>query len=69
MHRWAAGLPARGLRWPLGHQELLDILADPTHEEHRERLEWIGHPIDPEAFDPSDFERNLREGAAAHFEH
>ena len=70
MHRWAAGAcPPEDCGGPWGYQELLDILADPTREEHRERLEWIGHPIDPEAFDPSDFERNLREGAAAHFEH
>ncbi len=53
---------------PWGYQELLDILSDPTHEEHRERVEWLGHPFDPEAFDPSDFERNMREGGAANFD-
>ena len=54
---------------PWGYQELLDILADPTHEEHRVQLEWIGHPIDPEAFDPSDFEAKLREVSNVRFEH
>ncbi len=54
---------------PWGYQELLDILADPTHEDHRERLEWIGHPSDPEAFDPSDFEAKLREVSNVRFEH
>jgi len=49
---------------PWGYQELLAILADPTHEEHRERSDWLGAPFDPEAFDPSDFEHNLREGRA-----
>lgn len=44
---------------PWGYRELLDVLADPTHPEHREQLEWIGRPFDPEAFDPGDFEHNL----------
>ena len=45
---------------PWGYRELLDILADPTHPEHDERLEWNGGPIDPDAFDPTDFAQNLR---------
>ncbi len=53
---------------PWGYQELLAILADPAHPEHRERAEWIGHPIDPEAFDPADFERNLEQVRAARFD-
>ena len=43
-----------------GYRELLDILADPTHPEHAERLGWNDGPIDPVAFDPSDFAQNLR---------
>lgn len=35
-----------------GYQNLLEILSDPTHEEYDEMLEWCGHPIDPEEFDP-----------------
>jgi len=38
---------------PWGYESLLEILADPTHEEHAEMLEWAGGPIDPEAFDPT----------------
>jgi hypothetical protein len=45
---------------PWGYRELLDILADPTHPEHEERLEWAGAEIDPSAFDPADFAENLR---------
>ena len=45
---------------PWGYEDLLQILADPAHLEHRERLEWIGHPYDPDAFDPEDFAENLR---------
>lgn len=34
-----------------GYYDLLDILADPAHPEHEERLEWLGGPFDPDAFD------------------
>lgn len=45
---------------PWGYEELLAILADPTHPEHDARQEWLGRPFDPSAFDPDDFEVNLR---------
>jgi len=38
-----------------GYGYLLEILADPAHEEHKERLEWLGldsaDEFDPAAFD------------------
>ncbi|MBN6051068.1 plasmid pRiA4b ORF-3 family protein, partial [Nonomuraea sp. RK-328] len=38
-----------------GYDYLLEILADPTHEEHEDRLEWLGldsaDQFDPAAFD------------------
>lgn len=37
---------------PGGYESLLEILADPTHEDHDEMLEWAGGPIDRESFDP-----------------
>lgn len=43
-----------------GYRDLLAILADATHPEHRERSEWLVNPIDPDAFDPDDFEENLK---------
>lgn len=30
-----------------GYREFLDVLADPDHEEHAERIEWVGGPFDP----------------------
>jgi hypothetical protein len=48
-----------------GFRELLEILADPSHPDHDERREWIGHPFDPEAFAPNEFEDNLRNGRLA----
>lgn len=55
-----------GSTW--GFYELLKILADPTHPEHDERREWIGRAFDPEAFDPSEFEDNLRSRRLAAFD-
>ncbi|CAN5280763.1 hypothetical protein BH24ACT9_BH24ACT9_18810 [soil metagenome] len=45
---------------PWGYAELLASLADPQHPEHRERLDWVGGPIDPEAFDPTQASEALR---------
>lgn len=46
-----------------GYLDLLDILADPAHDEHDERLEWLGldHPdqYDPAAFDLDHINKNL----------
>jgi hypothetical protein len=35
-----------------GYAELLEVLADPDHEEHDRFVEWVGGPFDPMAFDP-----------------
>jgi hypothetical protein len=34
-----------------GYQNLLEILADPKHDEHEDMLEWLGGEFDPEEFD------------------
>jgi hypothetical protein len=43
---------------PWGYQELLEILADPQHEQYRETKTWVESmkegPFSPEAFDPAD---------------
>ena len=51
-----------------GYRELLEILADPDHPEHDERREWLGRPLDPDAFDPDAFEGNLSGGRLAVFD-
>jgi hypothetical protein len=53
---------------PWGYRELLEILGDPTHPEHDERREWIGRPLDPEAFDATEFEENVRSQKLATFD-
>ena len=34
-----------------GYADLLQVLADPRHEEHEHMMEWAGGPIDPASFD------------------
>ena len=45
---------------PWGYGELLEIIADPKHPEHEERMEWMGGEFDPEAFDPDAVNAELR---------
>ena len=53
----AAGFPLHALErgyiadptW--GCAELLEVLADPDHEEHESMLEWVGGAFDAEHFD------------------
>jgi len=33
-----------------GYYNLLEIIGNPKHEEHDRMLEWLGGPLDPEAF-------------------
>lgn len=41
-----------------GYEYVIEVLADPAHEEHKERLEWLGldsaEQFDPAAFDPAE---------------
>jgi hypothetical protein len=43
-----------------GHQQLCEILADPSHPEHAERLEWLEGPYNPAAFDKDTINLELR---------
>lgn len=42
-----------------GYEELLEILRDPDHPEHDDRLDWVGGTFDPEAFDLPGVNRKL----------
>lgn len=35
-----------------GFYQLLEIIADRSHPEYDEMMEWLGHPYDPFEFDP-----------------
>ena len=34
-----------------GYYELLEVIADPSHEEHESMVEWCGGSFDPRRFD------------------
>ena len=38
--------PPEDVGGPWGYRELLDAIADPNHEEHAEKLEWVGDHFD-----------------------
>ena len=38
-----------------GYRDLIEVLADPWHEEHQERLDWLGLDS-PDQFDPATFD-------------
>ncbi|WP_341763567.1 plasmid pRiA4b ORF-3 family protein [Candidatus Tisiphia endosymbiont of Beris chalybata] len=35
-----------------GYEYLLEIIADPDHEEYKERIEWLSDDFNPKDFDP-----------------
>lgn len=43
--------PPEDVGGPWGYREFLDAIADPDHQEHAERLEWIGGTFDPTTVD------------------
>lgn len=53
-----------------GYEYLLEILTDPAHEEHQDRLDWLGldsaDQFDPAAFDTAQANTALSDLAAVH---
>jgi hypothetical protein len=49
----ARACPPEDCGGPPGYFDLLAPLADPTHEEHENVVDWIGGAFDPESFDPA----------------
>jgi hypothetical protein len=43
-----------------GYESLLEAIADPSHPEHEEMLEWVGDDFDPEALDLDETNKTLR---------
>jgi hypothetical protein len=41
-----------------GYQDMLEILADPTHPDYKDTREWFGLEDDDEPFDPDHFDPN-----------
>jgi hypothetical protein len=45
---------------PWGYEELLEVLADPDHEEYEHYHGWVGEDFDPERFDLEEVNKALR---------
>jgi len=43
-----------------GYEAFLEVMRDPKHPEHEERLEWVGEEFDPEEFDKDVVNQVLR---------
>jgi hypothetical protein len=43
--------PPEDCGWLTGYYSILEIVANPQHEEHEEMQEWLGEGFDPAAFD------------------
>jgi hypothetical protein len=43
-----------------GYEEFQAVMADPSHPDHDERLEWAGGPFDPHRFDLAETDRALQ---------
>ena len=56
----ARACPPEDCGGPGGYARLLQVLADPGHPEHRDAVEWLGGPIDPEPFDPEQATQRMR---------
>jgi hypothetical protein len=56
----ARACPPEDCGGPSGYEHLLVVLADPSHAEHAELLEWLGGEFDPDAFDVAEINALLR---------
>ena len=48
-----------------GYQQKLEIMNDATHPDHEETMDWLGGPIDPACFDPTEAEKRIGQLAVA----
>jgi hypothetical protein len=55
----ARACPPEDCGGPWGYQHLVEVLADPEHEQHEQFLGWVGGGYDPEAFDLAETNANL----------
>jgi hypothetical protein len=56
----ARACPPEDCGGPWGYDNLTEILRNPKHEEHDSMKEWLGRPLDPEAFDVEKVNTYLR---------
>jgi hypothetical protein len=51
--------PPEDVGGPWGYAAFLEAIADPTHPEHAERIEWMGGTFDPAEFDLAEVNKVL----------
>lgn len=56
----ASACPPEDCGGPYGYRHLLEVLADASHPDHEELLDWVGGPVDPSLFDVVDVNVALR---------
>jgi hypothetical protein len=44
-----------------GYAELLEIIADTSHPEYEERMEWVGESFNPDVFDVNQVNKMLQD--------
>ncbi len=42
-----------------GYEQMLEIIANPKHPQHKDQMEWLGAPFDPEEFSVEDADTAL----------
>jgi hypothetical protein len=56
----ARACPPEDCRGAPGYKHLLDVVADPGHPEYPELVDWLGVPLDAEAFDTAEVTARMR---------
>jgi hypothetical protein len=55
--------PPEDVGGPFAYEEFLQAIADPGHERHAERRDWIGDDFDPNDFDAAELRLEIRKMA------
>jgi hypothetical protein len=45
---------------PWGYEELLEVINEPSHEDHEHMLDWVGKDFDPDRFDLEEINLRLK---------
>ncbi|HEY1603817.1 MAG TPA: LexA family transcriptional regulator, partial [Pirellulales bacterium] len=45
-----------------GYADFLDAIRDPSHENHKDMLTWVGRRFDPEKFSATAATKEMRRG-------
>ena len=59
---WTNACPSEDCGGVSGYEHLLEVLADPSHEEYQHLVEWVGGSFDASTFDLGGANAALRQG-------